>query len=131
MKSSKEYNCTQNSEVVMAATTSYASVHDNDPREGDITYYGVIKDIIELSFNKKRRKIVLFERDWADNNKNKTDKHGFTLVDFTRPNKKTCLFILPSLILQAFFVPDPCDMPWVLPIVAKQKDVFDLNTEGE
>ena len=32
-------------------TTSYASMHDNDPREGDITYYAMIKDIIELSFN--------------------------------------------------------------------------------
>ena len=66
-------------------TTSYASVHDNDPREGVITYYRVIKNIIELSFNEGRRKIILFECDWADNNKNKTNKHVFTLVDFTRP----------------------------------------------
>ena len=95
----------------MVTTTGYASVHDTDPREGDITYYGVTKDIIELLFNEGHRKIVLFEYDWADNNKNKIDKYGFTLVDFTRPNKKTCPFILPSLILQAFFVQDPCDMP--------------------
>jgi len=60
----------------MAMTTNYASVHDTDPREGVITYYGVIKDIIELSFNEGRRKIVLFECHWADNNKNKTDKYG-------------------------------------------------------
>ena len=83
----------------MATTTSYASVRDNDPREGDLTYYGMIKDIIELSFNDGRRKIILFECDWDDNNKNKTDKHGFTLVDFTMPNKKTCPFILPSMVL--------------------------------
>ena len=87
----------------MAMTTSYVSVHDTDPGEGVITYYGVIKDTIELSFNEGCKKIVLFECDWADNNKNKIDKHGFTLVDFTRPNKKTCPFILPSLVLQAFF----------------------------
>ena len=91
-KLSKESNCTQNTGVVvMAMTTSYTSVHDNDSMEGDITYYEVIKDIIELSINERLRKIV----DWA-NNKNKTDKHGFTLVDFTRTNKKTCPFILPS-----------------------------------
>ena len=75
-KSSEESLCTQNSGViVMATTTSYASVHDSDPREGDLTYYGVIKDIIELSFNDGHRKIILFECDWADNNMNKTDKH--------------------------------------------------------
>ena len=56
----------------MATTTSYATVHDNDLREGVITYYGVIKNIIELSFNKGCKKIVLFECDWAENNKNKT-----------------------------------------------------------
>jgi len=46
-------NCTQNSGiVVMAMMTSYASLYDTDLRERVITYYGVIKDIIELSFNK-------------------------------------------------------------------------------
>jgi hypothetical protein len=44
----------------MANTTSYAGVHDNDPREGDMTYYGMIKDIIELLFNDGRSKIILF-----------------------------------------------------------------------
>ena len=53
----------------MAMMTSYASMHDNDQREGDITYYEVIKNIIELSFNEGCRKIVLFEYDWADNKK--------------------------------------------------------------
>src|SRR3954462_6722701 len=83
-KSSEESNCTQNSGVVvLATTTSYTGVHDNSPRERDLTYYGVIKDIIELSFDDGCRKIVLFECDWADNNKNRTDKYGFTLVDLT------------------------------------------------
>src|SRR3954471_8648770 len=48
-KSSEESNCTQNSGVVvLATTTSYTGMHDNDPSERDLTYYGVIKDIIEL-----------------------------------------------------------------------------------
>ena len=115
----------------MATMISYASLHDNNSREEDITYYRVIKDIIELSFNERHRNIVLFECDWADNNKNKNDKHGFTLVDFTRPNKKPCPFILPSLILQEFFEPDPYDMPWAVPIITKARDTFDLSTEGE
>src|SRR3954469_581280 len=79
-KSSEESNCTQNSGViVLATTTSYTGVHDSDPRERDLTYYDVIKDIIKLSFDDGRRKIVLFECDWADNDKNRTDKYRFTI----------------------------------------------------
>ena len=106
-------------------------MHDGDPKKRDLTYYGVIKDIIKLSFDNGRRKIVLFECDWTDNNKIKIDKYGFTLVDFTRPNKKTCPFILPSLVMQAFFVPDPCNKPWVVPIVTKSRKTYNLGTEGE
>ena len=91
----------------------------------------MIKYIIKLSFNKGRKKIVLFECNWVDNNKNKIGKHGFILVDFTRPKKKTYPFILPSLVLQAFFVPDPYDMPQEVPVVTKPRDTFDLSTEGE
>ena len=91
----------------------------------------MITNIIEVSFNEGRRKIILFECDWADNNKNKPNKHDFTLVDFATPNKKTCPFILLSPVLQAFFVPDPLDKPWVVPIVTKPRDTFDLSTEGE
>ena len=47
-------------------------MYDTDLREEVITYYGVIKNIIELSFNEGCKKIVLFECDWAENNKNKT-----------------------------------------------------------
>ena len=115
----------------MAMTTSYTSMHNTDPREGVITYYWVIKDIIELSFNEGRQKIILFECDWADNNKNETDNHGFILVDFTRQNKKTCPFLLPSLVLQAFFMPDPLDKSWVVSIVTKPRDTFDLSIEGK
>src|SRR3954471_15504219 len=104
-KSSEESNCTQNSGVVVLATmTSYTGVHDNDPRKRDLTYYGIIKDIIELSFDDGRRKIVLFECDWADNNKIKTEKYEFTLVNIPRLNKKPCPFILQSRFWQAFFV---------------------------
>ena len=28
-------------------------------------------------------------------------------------------------------MPDPCDMPWVVPIVTKLRDTVDLSIEGE
>jgi len=35
------------------------------------------------------------------------------------------------MVLQAFFVPDPSDRPWVVPIITKPRDTFDLSTDGE
>ena len=88
-KSSKESNYTQNSGVVvMATTTSCASVHDIDPREGVITYYGVIKDIIELSFNEGRRKIVLFGCDWLITKKTKQTNMASHLLTLQGQIKK-------------------------------------------
>ena len=45
--------------------------------------------------------------------------------------KITCPFILPSLVLQAFFMPNIWDKPWAVPIVTKTRDTFDLCTKGE
>ena len=60
-KSSEEFNCTQNSGVVvMMTTTSYASVHDNNQRGEVITYYGVIKDTLNYhSMRGARRSFCL------------------------------------------------------------------------
>ena len=50
----------QNSGVVVTATTSsFSSAGDNNPIAGDVTYYGVLMDIIELDYFGDR-KVVLF-----------------------------------------------------------------------
>lgn len=112
-----------------AKTTSFASSKDTSPREECVGYYRVIKDIIELSFSLGRKKVVLFECDWANNRMNKTDRLGFTLVNFTRPDVKASPFVLPSQVLQAFYVEDPRDKPWMVPIVIKPRDNFALKSE--
>lgn len=54
---------TQNSGVsVVAQITSYASSRDRNPIVGYVIYYGVLRDIIELSYF-DRFKVVLFKFD--------------------------------------------------------------------
>lgn len=77
---------TQNSGVmVVAKTQSYASVRDMNPVTGDVTYYGILTDIIEINYY-GRFKIVLFKCDWVNVNHGKglkKDKLGFTMVNFS------------------------------------------------
>ncbi|KAK6277217.1 hypothetical protein POUND7_017540 [Theobroma cacao] len=75
---------TQNSGVVITALTeSYASSQDQNPIKGNVTYYGVLKDIIELDYY-GHFNVVVFKCDWFQV---KQDEFGFLLVNFTRSNE--------------------------------------------
>ncbi|KAK5785524.1 hypothetical protein PVK06_040116 [Gossypium arboreum] len=77
---------TQNCGVVVnSSITSYASARDSNPIEGNVEYYGLLTDIIELDYY-SRWKVVLFRCDWADVNTArgiKKDQFGFTMVNFS------------------------------------------------
>ena len=74
----------QNSGVVITTeTSSFASAKDINPITGNVVYYGVLKDIIELNYYDKF-KVVLFKCDWVDVYQGrgiKYDEYGFTLVN--------------------------------------------------
>ena len=56
----------QNSRVMVEAkTSSFSSAKDWNPIIGDVSYYGVLKDIIELEYGPKFI-IILFKCDWVD-----------------------------------------------------------------
>ncbi|KAK5826123.1 hypothetical protein PVK06_021033 [Gossypium arboreum] len=78
---------TQNCGVVVnSLITSYASARDSTPVEGNVEYYGLLTDIIELDYYGKW-KVVLFLCEWADANIArgiKNDQFGFTMVNFSR-----------------------------------------------
>ncbi|XP_071709264.1 uncharacterized protein [Rutidosis leptorrhynchoides] len=64
IKDVEKNRTTQNSGVILQAlTSSLSSARDNDPIVGDVTYYGVLKDIIELQYGDEK-KVVLFHCDW-------------------------------------------------------------------
>ncbi|XP_062021059.1 uncharacterized protein LOC133737546 [Rosa rugosa] len=78
----------QNSGVFVRATrNSYASRQDRNPRDGELDYYGVLNDVIELNYEEVG-KIVLFECDWCNSEGNSTglqiDEYGFVSVNFTK-----------------------------------------------
>jgi len=72
---------TQNSGVALVAlTSSFDSSKDQNPVVGDVFYYRVIEDIIEMDFW-SQFSIVLFRCDWFHVN---VDEFGLTRVNFKR-----------------------------------------------
>ncbi|XP_077217923.1 uncharacterized protein LOC143852426 [Tasmannia lanceolata] len=82
-KAREQKRKTQNCGVVTANTRSFSSARDQNPIAGDISYYGVLTDIIELNcFG--RLKALLFKCDWFDvvtpNRGIKIDAFGYTVT---------------------------------------------------
>ena len=78
---------TQNCGVVVnSSITSYASAKDSTPIEGNVEYYELLTDIIELDYYGKW-KFFLFRCYWVDVNTTcgiKKDQFSFTMVNFSR-----------------------------------------------
>lgn len=124
------YRKTQNSGLVVTAeTSSFASRNDNNPVVGEVTYYGVLKDIIELEYPIIGKKIVMFECDWVSPGRaQKHDENGFTLVNFSMSKQHDEPFVLASQAQQVFYVEDPVEKGWHVVVRAKARDSFDMNS---
>lgn len=129
---------TQNSGVVItASTSSYASAKDKKPITGDVTYYGILTDIIELNYY-EHFKVVLFKCDWANVHSQrkgvKKDNYGFTLVNFSRllfngNQVSDEPFILATQAKQVFYVQDPIEKEWRIVVHTKPRDFFDMQAD--
>jgi hypothetical protein len=107
---------------------------------GNKTYYGIIKEIVELNYQHKGN-VVLFKCDWVDNRVQdkwvKTDQFGVTSVNFrylfnTSEKILDEPFILASQAVQVFYVPDPIDTEWAAVLQSKPRDFYDMdNLESE
>ncbi|OMO62810.1 Transposon, En/Spm-like protein [Corchorus capsularis] len=70
---------TQNSGVVVTSLTeTYASSRDQNPIRGNVTYFGVLKEIIELDYY-GHFNVLVFKCDWFQM---KEDEFGFSLDNF-------------------------------------------------
>ncbi|CAL1361192.1 unnamed protein product [Linum trigynum] len=121
---------TQNCGVMVTATTqSFASARDHNPIYSDVSYYGIIEDILELDFN-AGNKVVLFRCDWVSTGRGlKCDELGFTLVNFSNRLSDKDPFIMASQAQQVFYVRDPIDTNWQVVIKTKPRDLYDMGEE--
>lgn len=112
---------------------SYASKKDKNPSSGDVTFYGVLTDIIQLDYT-CGTEYVLFKCDWVDINRGKReDEFKMTSVNFNhllyRDNKLTDEpFILASQARQVIYVQDPVDQEWHVALKMNCRELFDLDS---
>ncbi|GAA0171414.1 hypothetical protein LIER_25448 [Lithospermum erythrorhizon] len=97
---------TQNSGVSLTALTpSFATSKDINRVIGDVTYYGVIKSIVELDYWTVFS-VVLFECDWFHT---EVDDCGLTRVNFKTFLSKDDPFVLSLQVHQVFYMEDGVD----------------------
>ncbi|KAK5775095.1 hypothetical protein PVK06_042962 [Gossypium arboreum] len=126
---------TQNCRIVVnSSITSYASARDSNPVEGNVEYYGLLTEIIELDYY-GRWKVVLFRCDWVDVNTTrgiKKDQFGFTMVNFSRlihtgQQLMDEPYVFSSQVKQVFYSKDPTDEGWHVVLRNTPRDLFDME----
>ncbi|KAG8383644.1 hypothetical protein BUALT_Bualt04G0035400 [Buddleja alternifolia] len=113
-KSRDERKATQNSGVILRASmNSYASAKDKNSLLGQVPYYGILTDIIEIQYA-YNMKFILFKCDWVDNDKGRNNL----------PNDEP--FILSNQAEQVWYVSDLMDTEWNVAVTMARRDGFDV-----
>ncbi|KAL0533413.1 hypothetical protein IC582_030252 [Cucumis melo] len=109
-KSRDDHRTVQNSGIMLVATTmQVSSAKDKNPVIGDMSFFGIIEDIWEVSYNTFN--IVLFKCKWVENKTGvRTDDLHFTLVDLSRIGHSSNFFIIATHGKHVFYVSDPVDL---------------------
>ena len=126
---------TQNSRAfVTGETNSYASIKDNNLIVGNVDYFGVLLEIIELHYLDGLR-VFMFKCDWIDvfnrGRGIKTDIYGFTCVNFSQFLRTNEPFILASQAQQVFYVKDVLDPNWYVVQKTHPRDLYDMQIEED
>lgn len=117
----------QNSGVTLVSlTSSFSSSKDENPKTAAITYYGAVRDIIELDYY-GHFNFVLFKCDWFGVEK---DKFGLTCVNFSKKCYQNDPFVLPSQVQQCFYVQDPLDANRHYAMKTTPRDLFSMGDQS-
>ncbi|WMV50173.1 hypothetical protein MTR67_043558 [Solanum verrucosum] len=114
-----------NGVTLPATTDSFASARDKNPIDGMVTYYAVIRDIIEIDYY-GYFSVVLFRCDWFHN---EVDEYQLTQVYFNRLCSANDPFVLASQVNQFFYVEDPIEKEVHYAIKKVHVDLYDLEEE--
>ena len=122
---------TQNSKVVaVVEASSFASVGDMNPITGDVPYYGVLTEVVELHYLGGNR-VVLFKCDWWDvintGRGIKRDEYGYIYVNFTRNLSTDEPFVLASQAKQIFYVKNANESNWHAVIEMQPRDLYQMS----
>ncbi|CAL1393110.1 unnamed protein product [Linum trigynum] len=104
--------------------------------DGEIHYYGILTDIIELRYTEGLRG-VLFQCEWYDTACEgvgyKKDGHGTITINTTRRLRTYEPFVLTSQSIQVYYVQSLRDPNWEIVVETRPRNLFAMpsNTEGE
>ncbi|XP_020969095.1 uncharacterized protein LOC110267642 [Arachis ipaensis] len=102
----------QNTRVmVISSTLKFRNEKDEDPEVENVTYYGVLKVILELDYH-GHSKYVIFKCDWFQSKK---DNFGLTLVNFRNPIYENDPFVFATQVRQVYYIEDPLILGMLLP----------------
>ncbi|XP_062081301.1 uncharacterized protein LOC133786101 [Humulus lupulus] len=120
---------TQNSGVIMTAKTqSFASSRDPNPVFGEVTFYGILTDIIELDYSLGNR-VVLFKCDWISRSGIKKEK-DCTRVNFSKLMREDEPFILASQAEQVMYVEDLKHNGWHVALKINPRDYYNMSVQS-
>src|SRR4051812_45126417 len=103
----EEKRTTQNNGVVATFTQAcFSSYRDLNPIEGQISYYGQLNDIVEISYGHDLTiRHIMFDICWCEASPTK-DKFGFQTVNLDKKIYLDERFMFASQAEQCFFVKD-------------------------
>ncbi|XP_004301475.1 PREDICTED: uncharacterized protein LOC101301980 [Fragaria vesca subsp. vesca] len=121
----------QNSGVTLLANAmQVASARDQNPSDGVMDFYGVIKSIWEVDYYKFR--VPVFYCDWVESTRGiKVDELGFTLVKLNRLGHLNDPFVLATHVKQIFYIEDPLDAEWSVVVRCPNKDYRGIDDDDE
>ena len=100
----------------------------------NMSYYGLIIDIIELRYT-KGNSVVLFKCDWYDVAREgigyKLDRHGITSINRTRKLNTQEPFVLACQAIQVYYVNCIKDLAWSIVIETKPRNLYDMPANEE
>ncbi|XP_060969762.1 uncharacterized protein LOC133036989 [Cannabis sativa] len=120
---------TQNSGVIVTAKTqSFSSSRDPNPIFGDVTFFGILTDIIELDYCSGNR-AVLFKCDWISSSGIKKEK-DCTRVNLTKLIREDEPFILASQAEQVMYVEDLKHEGWHVSLKINPRDYYNMSVQS-
>uniref|UniRef100_A0A803N0A6 DUF4216 domain-containing protein n=1 Tax=Chenopodium quinoa TaxID=63459 RepID=A0A803N0A6_CHEQI len=111
---------------VTSSMSSFASSRDQNPVVGDVKYYGVVEDIIELDYF-GHFKVVLFRCKWFQVEQ---DEFGLTCANFKRLCYTNDPFVMANQVNQVFYVQDSKENHLHYVMETIPGDLFDMNEES-